>query len=98
MMADYALLAPDGLTAFATHGHVYHPDSLLPLKAGDILLFGHTHVPLCEKREGILCMNPGSVSIPKAESARGYMVFENGMFLWKNLEGEEYKRISGREP
>ncbi len=98
MMADYALLAPDGLTVFATHGHVYHPDSLPPLKAGDILLFGHTHVPLCEKRGGILCMNPGSVSIPKAESARGYMVFENGMFLWKNLEGEEYKRISGREP
>ena len=36
-------------------------------------------------------MNPGSVSIPKENSAHSYMVYENGEFIWKTLEGEEYK-------
>lgn len=87
VLADYALLAVDGLTLFATHGHVYNDAALPPLGAGDILLFGHTHVPLCASREGHLCLNPGSVSLPKAESWHGYMTLSGGEFLWKDLEG-----------
>ena len=32
-------------------------------------------------------MNPGSVSIPKENSEHSYMICENGVFEWKNLEG-----------
>ena len=32
-------------------------------------------------------MNPGSVSLPKNESWHGYMLLENGKFVWKDLEG-----------
>ena len=31
-------------------------------------------------------MNPGSVSIPKENSARGYMLYDK-KFLWKDLDG-----------
>ena len=34
-------------------------------------------------------MNPGSVSIPKEGSWHGYMILENGIFLWKDLQGAE---------
>lgn len=34
-------------------------------------------------------MNPGSVSIPKEESWHGYMIYDRGRFVWKNLQGEE---------
>ena len=34
-------------------------------------------------------MNPGSVSIPKEESWHGYLILENGVFVWKDLDGEE---------
>ena len=37
-------------------------------------------------------LNPGSVSIPKEGSAHSYMICENGTFIWKNLDGEEYMR------
>ena len=82
-------------TVFATHGHVYNPHHLPPLKDGDILLNGHTHIPACEEildMNGRTCryLNPGSVSIPKEGSAHSYMVWEDGAFIWKNLEGEEY--------
>ena len=91
VLADYCLLAEGKRTVFVTHGHVYNRDNLPPLKEGDVLLYGHTHIPLCETVSGIVCMNPGSVSIPKEGSPRGYMTLENGVFRWKTLAGEEYR-------
>jgi len=89
-LADYCLLSVGKRTVFATHGHIFNRDSLPPLKEGDVLLYGHTHVPLCETVSGIVCMNPGSVSIPKEGSPRGYMTLDGGVFRWKTLAGEEY--------
>ena len=64
-----------------------------PLQPGDILLYGHTHIPAWDQRDGILCLNPGSVSIPKAGSERSYIILENGVFSWKKLNGEEYHTL-----
>ena len=94
ILADYAVLDLGKALVFATHGHVYHAGNLPPLRRGEFLLYGHTHVPLCEERGGIVCLNPGSVSIPKENSAHGYMTFEDGIFRWKTLEGEEYRQLS----
>ena len=35
----------NGQNIYATHGHVWNPGKLPMLKAGDILLNGHTHIP-----------------------------------------------------
>ncbi|MCD7751762.1 MAG: phosphodiesterase [Lachnospiraceae bacterium] len=88
IMAEYALLPVGNRLIFVTHGHHFHEQNLLPLCEGDILLAGHTHVPKCEEHESYIYMNPGSVSIPKEESWRGYMTLEDEIFIWKNLEGE----------
>ena len=93
LLADYALIAQDGLTIYATHGHVYNAAHTPPLCPGDILLHGHTHVPAWEDHGNFLCLNPGSVSIPKEGSPRGYMTLENGLFLWKTLEGEIWHEL-----
>lgn len=89
--ADYAIVFVDDICIYATHGHVYGEDNLPPLQKGSVLLQGHTHVPRCEAYDDYVCMNPGSVSIPKEDSEHGYMTFENGIFAWKNLEGEQWK-------
>jgi len=31
----------------------------------DVVVFGHTHKPFCETIEGILFLNPGSVTLPR---------------------------------
>lgn len=94
VLADYSLCYIDGVSLYATHGH--HIDSLLEgsLSHGSVVVAGHTHIPACEQREGYLYINPGSVSIPKENSHHGYMIFENGCFVWKDLDGnviKEYK-------
>jgi len=57
---------------FLTHGHLYGPDNLPPLASGDVLIFGHTHLPVAEKHGEIFLFNPGSVSIPKGGFAASY--------------------------
>lgn len=88
ILADYAVIALGSRVVFATHGHHFNPDVLPPLKDGDILLFGHTHVPFCEQRGGILCCNPGSAAMPKEDSVCGYMTSEEKGLLWKTIDGE----------
>lgn len=90
VLAEYAFIeapAAAGNTGiFLTHGHHYNINNPLPVKAGDIMLYGHTHVPLDETRNGIRFLNPGSVSIPKEDSGHGYIVFENNVFTQKYIE------------
>ena len=90
ILADYALIQSGERTIFATHGHNFNTEKLPPLKTGDILLHGHTHIPVCEVHEDFIYMNPGSVSIPKQNSPHSYMILEDGKFLWKNLDGGIY--------
>ena len=95
MMADYCLLLAGERTVFATHGHLFHREAPPPLQPGDILLHGHTHVPCWESfGEGNLCLNPGSVSLPKGDSPRGYMLLSGNEFLWKDLAGTVYHRLA----
>ena len=86
IMAEYCLLELNGQTIFATHGHHFNPQNPPMLKDGDILLYGHTHIPANQNMGTYTYMNPGSVSIPKEGSAHGYMIFD-GAFTWKDLDG-----------
>ena len=84
-MADYAMLETDGLTLYLTHGHLSNPDKLPALRPGTVFLSGHAHVKMDENRNGIRCLNPGSVSIPK-DGSHSCIVFENGNFrfhIWE---------------
>lgn len=94
VLADYCLLEQAGHVVFATHGHHYNLETPPLLQSGDVLLHGHTHVPAKDNSLGFWYLNPGSVSIPKENSAHSYMTMENGLFLWKDLDGKEYGRLS----
>ena len=91
VLADYAILDIGKTAVYMTHGHIYNEGNLPPMRDGDILLHGHTHVPKCVEHEHYVYMNPGSVSIPKENSHHGYMTLENGVFLWKDFEGQVKK-------
>lgn len=99
VLAEYAIIYNDdlgGRMIFATHGHHYNAQNIPKLKAGDILLHGHTHVPCFEEHGGILVINPGSVSIPKNGSEHSYIILDGKEFVRKSLDGdilETYKII-----
>ena len=78
-MADFAQLEVDGILFHLTHGHHDSPDKLPPLPEGSVFLSGHTHIKMDECRQGIRCLNPGSVSIPK-DGSHSCLTYENGVF------------------
>ena len=92
VMADYCILPAGEKLIYATHGHIYNGKNPPPLAEGDILLHGHTHVPAwTEFGQGNVYLNPGSLSIPKENSPHSYMIFEEGVFCWKDVDtGEIY--------
>lgn len=93
ILSDYAVVAADGLRFILSHGHRQIP----PMGKGDVYLTGHTHVPLkTVENEGYIHLNPGSVSLPKENSERGYIVYENGVFAFKSLSGTEYDSLKTR--
>ncbi len=56
----------EGKKFFITHGHLYGVKTDLfriymrgEELGAEVILFGHTHIPLCEKKENILMLNPG---------------------------------------
>lgn len=91
--AEYCILESGKKMIYATHGHIYSEKNLPLLHDGDILLHGHTHIPVCLEHEkstthnNYVYMNPGSVSLPKEDSWHGYMTMEDGVFLWKDFDG-----------
>ena len=89
---DFAMMEMSGKTVFLTHGHIYNKEKRPPLAKGDILVQGHTHVPVCEESEDYTLINPGSVSIPKENSYNGYILLDGNEFIFKTLDGEIKKR------
>ncbi len=91
VLADYAIIPVKNRLIYATHGHKYGPENLPPVCFGDAILYGHIHVPKCYTDDnGIIILNPGSVSIPKENSEHSYMTLEDTKLIWKNLDGKEY--------
>ncbi len=44
ILSDYAVFVLGNTTIYATHGHIYHEENMLPLEKGQCFLYGHTHI------------------------------------------------------
>lgn len=70
---------------FITHGHRYHPRNL-PKGDYDIFIYGHTHVGDLYKEGTLVIANCGSVSLPKQNSPRSYLLLDNESLALYDLE------------
>lgn len=62
---------------YTTHGHLYHVNSTLtPLmlkgkeQQASMVCYGHTHQLAVTMEDGMLMINPGSISLPRGQFAR----------------------------
>lgn len=87
ILADYALLSEGNRTLFLTHGHLFDDENPPLLKTGDVLFNGHFHTPCCkELSNGAIYANCGSISLPKADTPHSYILLDEGVLYWKDLE------------
>lgn len=92
VLAQYGWLRLGSRSVYITHGHLVNAEHPLAFSEGDILLMGHTHIPECRSCGCFTVLNPGSVSIPKEGTPHSCLVWEDGLFSWKDiLSGEVYQ-------
>ena len=83
VLSETALIFADGMKIMMTHGHSITPEKAP--KSIDCFFSGHTHIPVLEKRDGIIYLNPGSVSIPKGGFNPSYALWIDGSIYIKEL-------------
>lgn len=91
MMSDHLLLEVNGLHLYVTHGHLWNEGSKREMKRASVIVYGHTHIPECGRHEAWLSVNPGSAALPRAGSARSYVILRDRTFIWKSLDGTAYQ-------
>lgn len=70
---------------FCSHGHKYNI-TRYPDKEFDVMVNGHTHIGMIEKFDNKIFLNPGSISRPRGESKKSFMIIDdNGIYL-KDLD------------
>ena len=66
---------------------------LLTLERGDVLMYGHTHVPVLKKSDGIYYVNPGSIAFPKNGGPATYAVMDGSKIEVRKLD-DDYPILS----
>lgn len=97
MLGDSAWLLADGVQIYAAHGHLpgRSPEDPPALPRGSYLLCGHIHIPVRQDLGGCVYLNPGSLSLPKKNTPHSYLILENGIFSWRDVEtGEDFAPLT----
>lgn len=63
-------------TIHLVHGH-HLEEQKKYFRSGDIVFYGHTHEYKIENIDGIYYINPGSISLPKVNKERTYIIFDS---------------------
>ncbi len=85
LQSPYLFAQVEGLRILAGHGHIQSAEELVTLARKwrvDLLLTGHSHVPMVARQDGLTHLNPGTVTYPLAADERLHRrtcaVFEDG--------------------
>jgi putative phosphoesterase len=93
IMATYSSILYNGRRLFLTHGHIYNESNLPKLSDGDIFMYGHTHIPVAEKKGNVYVFNPGSITLPKENNPNTYGVLDGNYLRVKEFNGEIFKEL-----
>ena len=94
ILSDFAwLMLESGTRLFLTHGHIYNRNKLPPLSNGDVLVHGHTHIPVAESCQDIYVFNPGSPTFPRHEGGPSYGLYEERTLKVFDFTHQELKRL-----
>jgi putative phosphoesterase len=68
-----------GVSIHVSHGHELgapRPEKLLTRYAADVIVYGHTHVPLVTKADGRLVVNPGAAGAARFDIKPSVAILE----------------------
>ena len=87
-LSEMAMVFADGASIFMTHGHIHTPEKH-PATGMTHFFSGHTHIRVLEKKDdGIVYLNPGSITLPKQNQVRSYATWVDGKITTLAMEDD----------
>ena len=74
----------NGKKFFFTHGHKFNIDNI-PNNI-DVLVYGHFHTGFIKEKDGVICVNSGSISLPKNGTKNSYLIINDNEIILKDVE------------
>lgn len=74
---ELSMISIDEHDIYLTHGHLYNENNWNV--ENSILIYGHFHIPFIKKKDNMLFINPGSISLPKDNNPT-YIIYDNNKF------------------
>lgn len=81
---DYINLKIKNKTFYFTHGHHNNIDNIP--RDIDVLVYGHFHTGFIKEKDGVLCINSGSVSLPKNNTAHSFLIITDELIELRDIE------------
>lgn len=105
VLNPYSVVFYNGLKIFATHGHIYSPingdgqiavanAALPPITDYDLVLYGHTHIPVLYRTNNYAVCNPGSVSLPKSDNKCRFAILDNRIITTYDFDFNELESLA----
>ena len=82
---DNVKLDINGKRFFFTHGHKYNIDNL-PDNI-DVIVYGHFHTGFIKQKDNVICVNSGSISLPKDNTKNSYLIIDDNNIKLMDLDG-----------
>ena len=95
--ASYAHIFTPSLKILITHGHHWDPEQPPPniSKGYNLIISGHTHLPILKRTSGRILLNPGSPALPKNNPPvpTGAIIDEDQIRILNAITGSEINSL-----
>lgn len=88
-----SLIYIDDLNIYLNHGHIYNKNKNKCFNKG-ILVYGHEHIPYIERKDNMVYINVGSISLPRDGNDPTYMIYENKTFTIYDIYNNVLKQMN----
>lgn len=85
---DYTSICVDNICFYLTHGNEYNYYNSSQFDQKGILIYGHDHIPYIRKKDDMIYICVGSISLPRNDFGATYMIYENKKFTIYNIDYE----------
>ena len=82
---DIVEINVDDLKLYLTHGHLYSYSKNNKFNNG-ILIYGHEHIPYIKKKDDMIYICVGSISLPRGDSRPSYLIYDNHKFTLYDID------------
>ena len=59
----------------------------------DVLVYGHFHTCFIKEKDNVICVNAGSITLPKEDTPHSYILIQDNELIIKNVLNEIVNKI-----